>query len=74
MEVKAVEVLRIEVGKLELRDGDVLVARIPQGLSMDVHQRVQECLQRVILDSGVEATTLVMEEGVELSVIRKGDD
>lgn len=60
----------IEIGKLSLRSGDVLVARCYAGrLSVDQKERVRDALETFLPD-GVRA--LVIDEDFDLSTIEGG--
>lgn len=60
------EISRIEIAKLSLRPGDVLVARAAVRLSREQHQRLSRLFAGVLPD-GVK--TLVVDDSVDLSVL-----
>lgn len=57
-----------EIGKLQLAQGDVLVVRTDRPISQDATDRIRKHLAG-LLPQGV--TTLIIDRGVELSVLTK---
>lgn len=57
-----------EIGKLQLRDGDVLVVKTDRPMSHDATERTRKHLKG-LLPQGV--TIMIIDRGVELSVLSK---
>lgn len=58
----------IEIGKLQLTPGDVLVVKVDRPMSQDATDRVRKHLAG-LLPQGV--TTMIIDRGVSLSVLTK---
>jgi hypothetical protein len=63
-------VLRVEVAKLELQPGDVLLCQLPERASADEMQRIGAALRQLAPD-GVRCA--VVDGGAEFSVVRSGE-
>ena len=63
----------IEFGKLEWRPGDVLVLRTPSRMSMDAHRRLLDSLNEVFGEAGKGMRVLILENGQDISILRKED-
>lgn len=67
-EDKALEVLRLEIGKLELKPGDILVARLPIDTSDLISARIWDNLKALLPE---DIKCLVMRGNVELGIIHQ---
>jgi hypothetical protein len=63
-------VLRVEVAKLELQPGDVLLCQLPERASADEMQRIGAALRQLAPD-GVRCA--VVDGGAEFTVVRPAD-
>ncbi len=59
-----------EIGKLQLHDGDVLVVKTDRPLSIDATDRVRKHLKGLLPR---DVTIMIIDRGVELSVLTKAD-
>ncbi len=59
-----------EIGKLQLRDGDVLVVKTDRPLSTDATDRVRKHLKGLLPR---DVTIMIIDRGVELSVLTKAE-
>lgn len=57
-----------EIGKLQLKDGDVLVVKTERPMSNDVTERVRKHLKGLLPR---DVTVMIIDRGVELSVLTK---
>jgi hypothetical protein len=62
------EIMRYEIAKLDLRDGDVLVVRTDMHISTAQAQNLKTHMQKFV---GTDNEVLVLGHGVELEVLRK---
>ena len=60
------EVLRVEIAKLELKPGDILAVRVPLGTPAKMIERINEHLREIL---SPENKGFVYTDAVELSVI-----
>lgn len=59
-----------EIGKLQLRDGDVLVVKTDRPMSHDVTERVRKHLKGLLPR---DVTIMIIDRGVEVSVLTKSE-
>lgn len=59
-----------EIGKLQLRDGDVLVIKTDRPMSHDATERVRKHLKGLLPR---DVTIMIIDRGVELSVLTKAE-
>lgn len=57
--------------KLDVRDGDIIILRHPGRLSKTAHDNLQGSVQEVIKESGFNIKVMVLEEGIEIRILRK---
>lgn len=57
-----------EIGKLQLKDGDVLIVKTERPMSNDVTERVRKHLKGLLPR---DVTVMIIDRGVELSVLTK---
>lgn len=57
-----------EIGKLQLKDGDVLVVKTDRPMSHDVTEKVRKHLKGLLPR---DVTIMIIDRGVELSVLTK---
>jgi hypothetical protein len=60
----------VEIGKLHLKPGDVLVVRTESRIPMQVSERIRDLVQPK-LPSGVQC--LVIDPGIDLSVLTRAE-
>ncbi len=58
----------LEIGKLQLAPGDVLVVKTDRPMSQDVTERVRKHLKGLLPQN---VTIMIIDRGVELSVLTK---
>lgn len=67
-EIKATE---LQIARLELRPGDVLVAKVSSMLTADMRARIMSALTDAVKYFGPEVKTLVVSRDVDLAVLRR---
>lgn len=71
----AVQLDEVDVTRLAVRPGDVLIATIPAHASQEIAARVMTMIRAVLAETGIEAVAvLVMRDDVALSVCRQPSD
>ena len=63
--------LEARVRKLDVEDGDLLVITSPRRLSMEQAKRLGQTIDQVAGAVGLKVTALVLDDGMDLKVIRK---
>jgi hypothetical protein len=65
------EVSHIEIAKLDLQEGDILVARVPPAWSDERIRLVHAAIGLAMRAAGTQVPVLVGSTEVELSVVRR---
>ena len=63
--------LEARVRKLDVEDGDLLVITSPRRLAMEQAKRLGQTIDQVAGAVGLKVTALVLDDGMDLKVIRK---
>lgn len=66
---KSIEDIEFKIGRLELRDGDILVVKVAQPITRETAQRMRDHLERHTGGHQV----LVLDGTAELSVLTQAD-
>lgn len=60
--------------KLELKEGDIIVLRHPYKLSEETIVNLKSQIQLIIKSAGFNVKIMVLEEGMDIGVLRKGNN
>ena len=60
--------------KLELKDGDLIVLRIGRCLSIHERKALKDTINLVSESVGFKNKTLLLEDGIEIGILRKADE
>lgn len=59
--------------KLDVKDGDIIVLRHPQRLSAIAHDNLKVSIEKSIKHFGLNIRVLVLEENMDIGVLRKNN-
>lgn len=64
-------VSHIEIAKLELQPGDILVIRVPPDWDYEMQKIAHKAVSRAMEQAGIKVPAIIGSTDVELQVIRK---
>lgn len=59
----------MQIEKLDIKDGDILVVKHPSSLSLNARQNIQEIIQNSI-GNKMDIRVIVLDEGMETVILR----
>jgi len=62
-----------EIERLDVKDGEVLVIKIPENSSRENYEQVKRVFEEVFGKKGIEVKVIIMSRSIEMSVVSKSD-
>ena len=57
--------------KLDVKDGDIVIFRYPHVMRYDAHKNLRDALKETLKNFGYDVHVMVLEDGLEIGVLRK---